>query len=66
MQNWKDSRQPGGENLAGSEQKMRSLQKTEKREAEYGGKRDEVIGSLSGNSPTLEKRCGQHSQGNKV
>lgn len=25
-----------------------------------GGKKDEVTGRLSGNPPTLEKRCGQH------
>lgn len=60
MHNWRVLRQTDDETLTRSEQKGRSLQRTANREEKYGEKKDEVIGRLSGNTPALEKRCGQH------
>lgn len=60
MHNWRVLRQTDDESLTRSEQKGRSLQRTANREEKYGEKKDEVIGRLSGNTPALEKRCGQH------
>lgn len=60
MHSWRVLRQTDDERQTRSEQKGRSPQRTANREEEHGGKKDEVMGRLSGNTPTLEKRCGQH------
>lgn len=60
MDSWRVLRQTDDESLIRSNQKWRSPQSTPSREKECGGKKDEVMGILSGNTSTLEKRCGQH------
>lgn len=60
MHSWRVLRQTDDESLTRSEQKGRSPQRTANREEEYGGKKDKVMGRLSGSTPALEKRCGQH------